>query len=249
MILELGGRRSLALAAAFVAVVNPVSWFDSVVWGQVDSVGVVFLLLGLRELWRDRPERAALFAVVAALIKPQLGILIPILDRGDHPASVLAGPGPRIRGHRRTRGRPRARRRRRARPRCRPADAPRGGRAAHRPPDPDPDHRHWSGSSPRSCCARRSACRSSSSRRRPPFFKSELLTQIFATASGYPYLTVNAFNPWALIAGDTRKQPRQLGAVGLRWAMGTGDLRVRRGELRPDPGRPGRERGDACAWS
>ena len=59
--------------------VNPVSWFDSVVWGQVDSVGVVFLLLGLRELWRDRPERAAFFTVVAALIKPQLGILIPLL--------------------------------------------------------------------------------------------------------------------------------------------------------------------------
>ena len=53
MILELGGRRSLALGAAFVAVVNPVTWFDSVVWGQADSFGVVFVLLGLRELWRD----------------------------------------------------------------------------------------------------------------------------------------------------------------------------------------------------
>ena len=79
MVLELGGRRNVALAAAFVAVVNPISWFDSVVWGQVDSVGVVFLLLGLRELWRDHPERSAIYAVVAALIKPQLGILIPIL--------------------------------------------------------------------------------------------------------------------------------------------------------------------------
>ena len=79
MILELGGRRSLALAAALVAVLNPVTWFDSIVWGQVDSVGVVFLLLGLRDVWRDRPERAAAFTVIAALIKPQLGILIPIL--------------------------------------------------------------------------------------------------------------------------------------------------------------------------
>ena len=79
MVLELGGRRKVALIAAFVAVVNPISWFDSVVWGQVDSVGVVFLLLGLRELWRDHPERSAIYAVVAALIKPQLGILIPIL--------------------------------------------------------------------------------------------------------------------------------------------------------------------------
>src|SRR4029450_12958519 len=35
-----------------------------------------------------------------------------------------------------------------------------------------------------------------------PYFSSGLLSQIFATASGYPYLTVNAFNPWARIAGD-----------------------------------------------
>ncbi len=36
-----------------------------------------------------------------------------------------------------------------------------------------------------------------------PYLKSGLLSQVFATASGYPYLTVNAFNPWALIPGDT----------------------------------------------
>ena len=79
MIRELGGRERLALLGAAVVVVNPITWFDSVVWGQVDSVGVVFLLLGLRALWRDQPERAAIFAVIAALIKPQLGILIPLV--------------------------------------------------------------------------------------------------------------------------------------------------------------------------
>ena len=79
MVRELGGRDRLALAAAFVAVVNPISWFDSVVWGQVDSFGVVFVLLGLRELWRDRPERAAIYTVIAAVVKPQLGILIPLV--------------------------------------------------------------------------------------------------------------------------------------------------------------------------
>ena len=36
-----------------------------------------------------------------------------------------------------------------------------------------------------------------------PYVASGLVSQIFATASGYPYLTVNAFNPWALMAGDT----------------------------------------------
>ena len=90
MVRELGGRRRLALAAAFVAVVNPISWFDSVVWGQVDSFGVVFLLLGLRELWRDRPERAAVWTVVAAIIKPQLGHPRPARRGRDHPPRVLA---------------------------------------------------------------------------------------------------------------------------------------------------------------
>ncbi len=79
MVLELGGRYRLALIAAFVAVINPISWFDSVVWGQVDSFGVVFLLLGLRDLWRDKPERSAIWTVIAAIIKPQLGILVPLV--------------------------------------------------------------------------------------------------------------------------------------------------------------------------
>ena len=98
MVLELGGRRRLALAAAAIAVLNPISWFDSVVWGQVDSVGVVFLLLALREMWRDRPERAAIFAVIAAIIKPQLGILLPIvaivtIRRALWPAEGTGGRG------------------------------------------------------------------------------------------------------------------------------------------------------------
>ena len=83
MVRELGGRDRLALAAAAVAVFNPISWFDSVVWGQVDAFGVVFLLLALRELWRDHPERAAIFTVIAAIIKPQLGILV-LARRGRH---------------------------------------------------------------------------------------------------------------------------------------------------------------------
>ena len=79
MVKELGGSERSARIGAALVLFNPVTWFDSVVWGQVDSFGVVFLLLALRELWRDRPERAAILATVAALIKPQLGILIPIV--------------------------------------------------------------------------------------------------------------------------------------------------------------------------
>ena len=36
-----------------------------------------------------------------------------------------------------------------------------------------------------------------------PYVTSGLLEQIFKTASGYPYVTVNAYNLWALVTGDT----------------------------------------------
>ncbi len=170
MILELGGRRRVALAGALVAVLNPISWFDSVVWGQVDSVGVVFMLLGLRELWRDRPERAAIWAVVAAIIKPQLGILIPLvavvtIRRALWPAGGGGDP---------------ARTGRRARILttgltgfltavllCLPFGL--------------------------------SVVEFSAE---APFIKSGLLRQVAVAAGGYPYLTVNAYNPWALMPSD-----------------------------------------------
>ena len=34
-----------ALIGAILVLVNPVTWFDSAIWGQVDSFGVIFLLL------------------------------------------------------------------------------------------------------------------------------------------------------------------------------------------------------------
>ena len=72
---ELGASRRRALIAAAVIMFNPVTWFNSAIWGQADVVGSVFMLLGLRALLRDRRELAAAFAVVAALTKIQLGIL------------------------------------------------------------------------------------------------------------------------------------------------------------------------------
>ena len=91
MVLDLGVTSGRARLAAFVVIVNPITWFDSVIWGQVDSFGTVFLLLAVRELWKDRPERAAILAVIAALIKPQLAILIPIVGVRDVPARPVAG--------------------------------------------------------------------------------------------------------------------------------------------------------------
>ncbi|HEV8545585.1 MAG TPA: hypothetical protein VGQ64_04795, partial [Candidatus Limnocylindrales bacterium] len=192
---ELGLTRRAALIGAAIAVANPVSWFDSVVWGQVDSFGVVFLLLGVRELWRDRPERAAVWAVIAALIKPQLGILIPIVaivtirralwpeggfgSRESATTNVAdasdpeTGPGllDRIRAwERRT---------------DRPIRILTTGLAAL--------------AMTIVLCA--------------PFglsilsiddtgVHSGLIQQVFSTAGGYPYVTVNAYNPWALATLD-----------------------------------------------
>ena len=54
---ELGVTGRRATIAAAVVIFNPITWFDSVIWGQVDSFGTVFLLLAIRELWRGRSER------------------------------------------------------------------------------------------------------------------------------------------------------------------------------------------------
>ncbi|MBP1704667.1 MAG: glycosyl transferase, partial [Chloroflexi bacterium] len=117
MALELGARRRGALLAAGLVMVNPVMWFDSAIWAQVDAIGTVILLLAIRELWHGRSERAAILATIAAITKPQFGILIPIA-------------------------------------------APFGLTIV------------------------------------------DLLFQIGKTAGGYPYVTVNAYNPWALVSLD-----------------------------------------------
>ena len=76
-----GASRRRALAAAGVVLLVPVTWFDSAVWAQVDSVGTLVLLLAVRELWRGRSERRR---------DPHDG-------RGDHQAPVR-DPDPARRG-------------------------------------------------------------------------------------------------------------------------------------------------------
>lgn len=150
MVQELGGSRRAALVGAAIVVVNPITWFDSAVWGQVDSVGTVVLLLALRELWRDRPERAAALGVLAAIVKPQLGIIIPIgiavllkryLGRGDEgrsPIRLVTSTGAAL-------------------------------------------------ATAIAVCL--------------PFGLSlpQLVVQVVTAAAGYPWVTVNAYNPWALV--------------------------------------------------
>jgi hypothetical protein len=170
MVLELGGRRRMALVGATLAVFNPISWFDSVAWGQVDSVGVVFMLLSLRELWRDRPERAAIWAVAAAIIKPQLGILIPLV-------AVVT---------------------------IRRALWPAGGEG-----DPSRTGRPWrilttgvAGFLTAVVLCLPFGLSVIEFTGQAPFIRSGLISQIVVAAGGYPYLTVNAFNLWALVPSN-----------------------------------------------
>ncbi len=170
MVRELGGRDRLALGAALVAVLNPISWFDSVVWGQVDSFGVFFVLLGLREVWRDRPERAAIFTVIAAVIKPQLGILIPLVAVVTIRRALWPDGGF---GDAARTGRP-----------IRILTTAVAGFATA-----------WILCLPFGLSVLEFSAQA-------PFVASALLRQVVLTAGGYPYLTVNAYNAWAIVPGD-----------------------------------------------
>jgi Gpi18-like mannosyltransferase len=66
----------LALIAAAAYVFNPVTWYDSAIWGQTDAVGTLVVLLAVWALIRGNAEGASLLAIVAAVIKPQFGVLV-----------------------------------------------------------------------------------------------------------------------------------------------------------------------------
>ncbi|HEV8488608.1 MAG TPA: phospholipid carrier-dependent glycosyltransferase [Candidatus Limnocylindrales bacterium] len=167
---EVGAGRRAALLAGAIVVFNPITWFDSVVWGQVDSIGVVFLLLGVRELWRDRPERAAVYTVIGAIIKPQLGILVPVV------AAVT----------------------------IRRALFPSGGYGEDPEPNPGRTTTSWERTvrGPVRILTTALAGLLTAILVSLPFGLSivDLAAQVATAAGGYPYLTVNAYNPWALLA-------------------------------------------------
>lgn len=183
LVVELGGSRRAALLGAAIVLVNPITWFDSAVWGQVDAVGAIPLLLGLRELWRGRSERAAVLATVAAVVKPQLGILailvgVVVLRRslfGTPPGTIPSAPpgaadGPGI------------------------GAGPGGILGRWRAFEAGPH-------GPIRIVTSALAGFGTASLLSAPFGLSfvGLLGRVAEAAGGYPYLTVNAYNLWALV--------------------------------------------------
>ena len=167
----------LGLLAAGIYVFNPVTWYDSALWGQTDAVGALVVLLAVAALVRGNSEGAAALTILAALVKPQFGIVLAPLAAGVllHRHVLRPGSGP-----------------------------------AHRPLVPErlATVREWFEQE-------RGPWRLVSSATAsllvllallfpfgldlPGFF--ELMA---GTAGGYPYLSVNAYNPWALIGSEGR---------------------------------------------
>ena len=139
---------------------------------------MVFLLLGMRELWHDHPERAAIWTTVAAVIKPQLGILVPIVA-----AVVIRRYLFDARGNEPSRWQ---------------GAAASGGLRARL--------RAWGARErgPVRIVTTAAAGLATAIVLSLPFGLTlvDLLGRIAATAGGYPYLTVNAYNPWALITHE-----------------------------------------------
>ena len=97
---DLGASARAQRNVALLLALTPIIWLTSAVWGQVDSVGTTLLLLATSELVRGKTLRAAALAALAAVVKPQFGILIPLLAAlalirarraGDPWGVVLAG--------------------------------------------------------------------------------------------------------------------------------------------------------------
>ncbi len=177
------GRRAeaLALGAAALYVYNPVTWYDSALWGQTDAAGALVVLLGVAALIRGNSEGAAFLGVVAALVKPQFGVvLIPLV-------AVLL-----IRRHL-----------------LRPGSGPR------RAP--------WGPAWLRGWLAREQGWVRLLTSGAVALVAFHVLALPFgldipgylrlmgSTASGYEFLTVNAYNLWALVGVD--------GQTPLAWAM------------------------------
>ena len=90
----------LALGVAALYLFNPVPWYDSALWGQMDSLGALIVLGAVLALVAGWSEPAAALAVLAALVKPQFGLvlapIVGIMLLRRHLFAPGSGPRPRV---------------------------------------------------------------------------------------------------------------------------------------------------------
>lgn len=72
-------RPAMAMPAMLMVALNPAMLFDSVVWGQTDSVFTVAMWLGVAALIAEQYEAGFALAAIAVLLKPQALMLLPVV--------------------------------------------------------------------------------------------------------------------------------------------------------------------------
>ena len=89
LLLLTAGRRwwgpKVGIGAAALFLVAPVTWYDSAVWGQVDSVAALPVLGSLVLLIDRRPAWAMTCATAAILVKPQSAVVLGCPPPGAGP--------------------------------------------------------------------------------------------------------------------------------------------------------------------
>ena len=71
--------RTFGLLAGALIIFNPAMFFNSSVWGQIDAVFILFILLTLIYLKKENYLLGALFYALAMLIKPQAIMFAPVI--------------------------------------------------------------------------------------------------------------------------------------------------------------------------
>ncbi len=74
-----GGLPEMAFIAMLMVALNPALLFDTVVWGQSDSVMTLLMLLSIVAILGEQYEIAWGVAAIAVLVKPQGLMLLPVL--------------------------------------------------------------------------------------------------------------------------------------------------------------------------
>lgn len=74
-----GRSETIALIALLMVALNPALVFDTVVWGQCDSVLTLTMLASILALLDERYELGFAMAAISVLMKPQGLILLPVL--------------------------------------------------------------------------------------------------------------------------------------------------------------------------